>query len=551
MATQTLDHTVVDALNSYKKDGKRIVLISDFYLPKRYFQKLLQYHHLTSLFDEIIVSSDYHLKKSSGRLYEKALSVLKIKKEEVVMLGDNPHSDYKIAADIGIKSFLISRTNQQLFYQADFNQSVKLKYLKRTSLIEVFPQSPQRLFEPLLGSFYIFIAKLYYSLRQKKAKDVFFLSREGEYLKELFEIYQNAFFPTNKINVHYLLVSRKATFMASLKPLAEEKFDRLFRQYRTFSIASFLKTLNFNDQESQTVFAALQSIDCSQLVADFPVSLHLKLLTELPLFRVSYEKKRTEQKQCFFAYLKQFNVDFTVQALHLVDVGWKGSIQDNIRHIVADTTVIWGHYLGLVAAPMLTANNHKEGLLFSCLNHKIPDNGIWGENKTLFEVILGASHGSADHYQKRGEQVSVALASEPEEVQIFLQFVQPLQQVLLTKYRKLVTSLSISSLSFTEFYAYFLKLHSDLVFFPNQAERRWFQSIKHFENFGLFSFSEFSAGKFTWSDRLQNTWALLISPRKTLVQFFWPALTFDYVVVPGGRYIYKLLRRIHFIFSKE
>lgn len=546
---QEIDHDVYNALVRWKAAGIPLILVSDFYFPKDVFSQVLRFHQLDDLFTELYISANYHLTKKTGKLYQLLFDDLKIHPREAIMIGDNQYADFLMPMSLNVESFLLPRTEQYRFYQRTSSISHSFRYLQK-NLPDLFLLGKNRLFEGLIVSLYIFIFRLYYSLYRAGAKDVFFLSREGEYLIKLFEIFQSSFFPDRKIKVHYLLVSRKSTFIGSLGPLKDEKFDRLFRQYRRFSLRSFLMSLNFNDEEQRLVALAIEE-DMDLVVEDFPMSKIFQKLLLLDVFRKLYEFKRSEQSENFQQYLQSFGVDFSKQALHLVDVGWKGTIQDNIKCMLGDTTSIVGHYLGLVWDPMVSSTNIKEGLLFSCKNKVMPDFGVFDENKSLFEVFLGASHGSANHYLKQDGKIKVMLSAQPDEYVLFRNHVRPLQDKLLAKFQTLVNFLSLSSLSLADIYKSFLHEHRKLVFAPTKLERSWFQSLKHYENFGVFNFAQFAGGKIGRLQKFKNMFYLLTAPRKFLTQFFWPVLSFDVVFFPGGRQLYRLVRHGQFFFTKK
>ena len=95
----------------------------------------------------------------------------------------------------------------------------------------------------------LFVKLLHQELTLKSVKEIHFFSREGQLLKTLFDLYQKqmCFKGSLKINSHYLKVSRRSTFLPSLRKLEQEKFDVLFRQYRKITIADFLRSLNLED----------------------------------------------------------------------------------------------------------------------------------------------------------------------------------------------------------------------------------------------------------------------------------------------------------------
>ena len=89
--------------------GKRIVVISDMYLPAAFIENLLERNGLPKP-EMIFVSCENGLTKRTGHLYNYVLDTLGIQREQMLHIGDNLISDVKIPAKLGIKSFPYYRT---------------------------------------------------------------------------------------------------------------------------------------------------------------------------------------------------------------------------------------------------------------------------------------------------------------------------------------------------------------------------------------------------------------------------------------------------------
>lgn len=85
---------MVHLLNECKKNGKKVVLISDMYLSSSNISEILK--HCGILFDNLYVSSNYGIRKSSGKLFRKVLTELEINRKDIIHIGDNKMSDYYI-----------------------------------------------------------------------------------------------------------------------------------------------------------------------------------------------------------------------------------------------------------------------------------------------------------------------------------------------------------------------------------------------------------------------------------------------------------------------
>nr|EIU2726600.1 hypothetical protein [Pseudomonas aeruginosa] len=109
------------------------------------------------------------------------------------------------------------------------------------------------LFPELATTLLYFIEKLHEALVKQGVEQVYFLSREGQPLKRMFDLYQNKV--SGSIESHYLEVSRRSTLLPSLKSLAEEGFETLFRQYRRISLFEFLSSLGLEAQMRRIALA--------------------------------------------------------------------------------------------------------------------------------------------------------------------------------------------------------------------------------------------------------------------------------------------------------
>lgn len=215
--------------------GLKIYIISDFYLSKEELKTFLKRDRIDEKINQIFVSSDYRNSKHQGKLYDCVCQSLGVNKDQCVMLGDNENSDVKNAEKCGIKGFLIN--NSEGLYTKD-SVKEKIKKIAKSNLKGMLGYSN---YSFLL---YLHIERLYKSLIREEIKDIYFLSREGEFLKKLFDCYLYKR-RNSEIRSHYLYVSRKATYPATLKPLNEEHFE-LLRKFSELSLYDFFDNLGMS-----------------------------------------------------------------------------------------------------------------------------------------------------------------------------------------------------------------------------------------------------------------------------------------------------------------
>lgn len=541
MRVQFVQEDVLELLRNLKKWNKTILCISDFYAPKKFVEQIFKYHQIYDFIHDFYVSSEYLSTKRTGGLYEIVMADIAYDRNRIIMIGDNQYSDYEMPKSKGLAAYLLDRREQEAFYKQFEKKSMTRP---DAEIKKIYRQLQRDQYEDLSFSLYDFTRKLFDRLRKERIKNVFFLSREGEFLRRLFQHYQDrrVHAQKDKIRTHYLMVSRKSTFIASLKAFDEETFEMIFRQYIYISIFDFLSSLGFDLQEQIEIGKQL-GVDLYEKQEDFPHSCVYENLKGNALFRQLYEEKRLNQKYNFRKYLESFVVDFKKEPLALVDVGWKGTIQDNIFYYFGEEIEVKGFYLGLAATGKMHVKNKKYGLLFSCTEHRSKYFAVYNENKSIFEVILGASHGSADSYEDLDGEIIVRTSEKQEERDLYVNVIKPVQNKIESIFFALDKELVNCAVPVEQTEDFFAHVHANLVYKPTKKQIEFFYRIYHFENFGIFAFSRFkSKDKITCSDRIRGIRGIL--DRSLFLSGFWGVTALknaglSVLIKPYGIYMYR------------
>jgi hypothetical protein len=547
--TQKISDELLHLVTWLKEKKIKVYLISDFYIPGRYFSRMLAQHGLADVFSEIFVSTDYKRTKSSGKLYQRVLAAIGCRPAELVMIGDNEHSDRKIPEGLGIRAFLIDTAEQKILYstwQNLYSSQSQRKVVIEKEFTRLAATGTGAFFPEMASTLWLFTTKLFRRLLDARARTVFFCSKEGEFLKKLFITFQEIVYGRQIIEAEYLLVSRKATFICSLKTLAEEDFHRLFDQYRDLSIEEFLLSLNFSISDVETICSGL-NFDRKVRHFDLKSRPEFESLVGHAVFRDYYERHRREQKNHFRRYLDAFDLDVKRDGLFLVDVGWKGSIQNNIFHALDGLIEVSGYYIGLLSPTDLYPKNRKEGLVFSDFPGHTPYVHVYNNNRSLFEMLLGATHGSADGYfspeefgrvQKirnsslyttvhvKGESTGVTVLDLPAERELYQQHIQPLQAAISEQFVNF-SKLYVGSGDVSPEPEWFARQHARMVFHPSVDEIDFYANLYHLENFGLFEFTRFAAETSPHLlQRIKNLAELLKNKEAILETGVWPPIIF-------------------------
>lgn len=427
-----LDKDTINLIESYKKNGKKIIVISDFYLNKTFFIDMFSQLGILDFIDDIYISSEFGKRKSTGKLYNHVISSLGIHPQNMLMIGDNEKSDIDIPKKIGIK------TNYRPYIEKESivsERKIKKKIKQISCKKEVNTE-----FNGFVPILILFISRLYESLIKENCRKVLFCSREGQKLKVLFDEYQRILFGDIKITSHYFYVSRRSTFLPSLRDVNSEDFSRIFRQYKVLTLYDFLSSIGFKKNE---IYEIQKMISCNleQEVSSPKNDAFLKKFISNPHFINIYDKKRKCQKNLLKQYIHQFGIDIDSETVHIVDIGWKGTIQDNLFNAFDQNTNIHGYYFGLFKHEK-SNKNAKSGLIFS-QSPESKNYNILSYNYVELERVFAANHGPTLGYIHLGKEVIPEISKDISEIEIY-EYVRHMQDVMTKEFISLVEMMKAS-----------------------------------------------------------------------------------------------------------
>ena len=477
---------VIKQIKEQRKNKGNIYCVSDMYLSKEMILSIFEKLGIANLFNDIFVSSEYKANKRSGKLYDIVLKELKAKSEDCIMYGDNKDKDCDMPLSKNIEAKHIDRS--KLYKQYDEFLANNTPEKVNGDLWAISKENNDN-FNNMIFSLYNFIDKLYFKLKADGYHEVFFLAREGEYLKKLFDYYvENSY--NEKIKSHYLYVSRKSTYLPSLKSIEKEDFSYLLNQYSYVTVKEFLKSLNLPNEDIDLIEKDLKDVfSFDYKIPNFKNSIEFRVLKKSPVFRESFERNRIEQNELFNKYIKQHSDS---KRIMIVDIGWNGSIQDNIQNILGNSYDVSGCYFGLCLRDKKYSGK-KYGLIFSNDPYENKQYRLYYENRTLYEIMCGASHGSANKYiLNNKKQVETLLFSKKEEQDIFKNVVKPAQDVMFERFKNIVNTVCNKYYDTIEVEKIFNKIQFDMLYYPSKEQLEFFDRIYHYENFGVFEFTTFN-----------------------------------------------------------
>jgi FMN phosphatase YigB (HAD superfamily) len=535
-AVQRPDAAVQAWLKGRVGHRDRLCLVSDFYLPEAHLRRILAHHGLEHHFTHVLVSADTLRTKRSGRQYDTLLARLGATPDRVLMVGDNAEADVRQARARGLEAVHLDRRARHDTYAAWRAEARDPGHLTR--LLDALLADDGEPFPELALTLFTFTERLHDALARDGVRDVCFLAREGQLLKRLFDAYQARRTPTPAlaIQTHYVEVSRRATFLPALGPLDGEGFETLFRQYRRMSGEAFLRSLGL--EALGRPLAEALGRDMAHEEEDWPSCETFAALRSHPLFVAAYARERVARQDALVAMLAELPWRGPRTRLAVVDVGWKGTIQDHLAALFAQrpeagVTAVDGYYLGLVAPGAASPTNRKRGVLYDTTQAPSPHALAFDQNRSLFEVMLGADHGSTHHHAFDASGAGVPVREAFEEESLFRTRIAPAQARLLARFEALDFALLRQPYAPARLLQEAARRHARMVLAPRPCELAWFEDVWHLENFGIFARSAFVAGEAApgWRAKLGFAWRLLTA-RRPGVLGFWPYMT---VHGRGGR----------------
>ena len=349
---------ITDIFNKYDKNTK--YCISDFYMPKEDLIKILNAHGLDKKFKEIYVSADImKTKRDEGHLFEYFSEKENIKYENMIHVGDNQHSDIDMAKRYGIETIKIPNPKK---YNFDINNlgniDLKLDNIKKDASTENLAKLTRENLKEYKKSLYNqgieFSAIAYYYIYDiiidavlKGYDKIYYQTREGETFIKFHEIIEkNNPFPFKVPKAELIEVSRVATFAASLDEFNVQNLLRIWSQYREQSMKALFKSLDI-DMEKYDEYFKKYDIDKEMTIYEPWFNFKVTTLLQDKEFKKEIEEELKEKRERLLEYLKGKGIENKEgNKIYLVDIGWRGTIQDNLAFVL-DKVHIEGGYIAL------------------------------------------------------------------------------------------------------------------------------------------------------------------------------------------------------------
>ena len=407
--------TRVEALQAA---GKRVVYITDMYLPAEVIQQMLERCGYQVPEGSLYVSNQLGLTKRSGNLFRHILKEEGINANQLLHCGDGIESDFLGARKAGVVGEVIDSTHLNRFEKAVLGvpsdkpwipgriagimRSTRLGFngpddLKPTAEIA------SSVIAPLLTGFVSWVIQ---DARKRGLERLYFVARDGQILHKV----GKALAIEDSPELHYLYGSRQAWYLPSVFSVDREELEFVLLPGQSSAPRHNLKRLALTPEElseslEQYGFAA-DTWD-TQLRED-QIEQFWKFVEDPQVSEMIIQKAQ-EARELALAYFEQEGL-LRDDKWAIVDVGWTLRTQGSFRKILASAgqAHTLGYYLGITKARFssLSYGQGRAYLLEEAEAEMGSELMALFQNKGLVDqVFTMADHGSTKRYIRRDGKI--------------------------------------------------------------------------------------------------------------------------------------------------
>ncbi|HGF4014649.1 TPA: HAD family hydrolase [Burkholderia cenocepacia] len=368
------DPTIRDVSEQYP--AETTLFLSDFYMSADRLSTLLHHHGIDTFVPGGLSSCDVGINKRSGKFFHYVEDLYRVMPNEHVHIGDNLTSDRDVPHALGINAVHFqpeAEHAKRLARESVFEDRGEL-FRKIQAEVKVAASGYQFAHEQsaereaafsagiqssvLVIGFCLYVAE---NVLSGGLKSLYFFSREGEFFVRVW----NALFPSGQHAGHtlphasLLEVSRLSTFCASLREVTPSEMRRIWNLYTTHSLEALLKSLGL-EPRSFAELAAKHQLPLTETIQRPWEDGRVKRLFDDPQFVHQITEKIHADRRALLAYLATQGLRDDGSVVSVVDIGWRGTIQDNLAWLLPSVQ-FQGQYLGLqMFLNEQPANTHKQ-----------------------------------------------------------------------------------------------------------------------------------------------------------------------------------------------
>lgn len=487
------DPSIAEILANHEAERK--LFLSDFYLPASAIRELLAHHRLDALVADGFASCDVGLNKRSGRLYRHVQERLAIAPGKHAHIGDNADSDVKTARAAGIAATHFvpgGEHGKRLRREADFLARAEALQRAMADLLATAPTSvvvDREAYDFGRRCSLLPVGFVLFAMECAVADGVdklHFFTREGEFFLDIYRRLAAADvlgFPAPAAGL--LEVSRLSTFAGSLREFSIAELMRLWTQYSVQSPGALFASLGIDTREFESL-AGKHGLEFDQVVQyPWQDGRMIAFLTD-PEVRRRIERCLDEKRTRLLAYLGAAGLSDSGGQFGIVDIGWRGTIQDNLAHALP-TATLRGYYLALNRFLNEQPANATKSAFGPDLNRG-PEYGHLLDFVAPVEMLCNSPNGSVTGYEMGADRMVANRHVDRVENEVYEAWSRHFQAGVLDSVAFWSDFLRTNAYSADEVRPAALSIWSTIIQHPPRRLAQAYFCLKHNETFGVGGF---------------------------------------------------------------
>jgi predicted HAD superfamily hydrolase len=409
-------------IQALQQANERLIYMSDMYLSESTIRTFLKENNVWTPGSRLYVSSEIGMSKANGKLFPHCLAQESVKASQLNHIGDNFHSDVKMAKKQGVKVEPITQTHLNR-YEGKIADTTQLP-LKFRSLLagasrltrlqsqetshdkQVIWDTTASAIAPMLFGF---VHWCLVEAQKRGIQRLYFVARDGQILQKIAKVICRNWGYT--IDCRYFYGSRQAWHTPALEEIGEDELVWILAHadsdIRFLSIRSICDRVNISPDQIQDVLsrfgfpAAKWDLNLQQYERDLLRQIFTqKQVIELILSSAAACREKV------IGYFRQEGLDDGVP-FGYVDVGWSGNTQRSFSKLLDiagfyPESGVCGFFFALESRVKPFQNDNLLAYFYDV--DKPCDRRIISKYRCLFELFLAADHGSTMNYERCGEQ---------------------------------------------------------------------------------------------------------------------------------------------------
>jgi predicted HAD superfamily hydrolase len=401
-------YQVLHYFNKARQIQKKVIFVSDTYLPQKHLAKILENSGYQG-YHKLFVSCEIGTNKASGKLFDRVIDEMNVDPQKILHIGDNPYTDIKQAASRNMNVYQLpypaslldsTRYHQPKYKRYHFRETANeslFRGLQKNYLMNGSPTTtPQNsssydIGYQILGPIcYGFIRWIIQHAEEKKIKNLYFIAREGWFLKKVFD--EIKLVQKTAIVSHYLYASRMALFYPFVSTPIGDYLCSFLISKKPRQLIDYLEKLGLEVSENRLKEVGFTSqndwINPNENKQDKE---RLKALFNAETEQI--KNLALEEKANYLEYLQEIGM-LSIDQIGLVDSGWFGNGQRKLQQFMElanPNANLFGFYLALHTKAKKKFNEKSLGYGYLYhFDHENHDMDSFLEIARIIEVLLSA-----------------------------------------------------------------------------------------------------------------------------------------------------------------